>query len=69
MKNKQMERAIEEAMKNMGKRKGYDMSIPEAMELMSLSENDLFDAIMSSFAYGFTKGMRFTKAMNKAAEV
>ncbi len=68
MKNKQMERAIQEARKNIAKREGYGMRTQDVIELTNLSKDSLSDAIMSSFDYGFAKGMRFARAMNRASE-
>ncbi len=68
MKNKQMERAIQEARKNIEKREGYGMRTQDVIELANLSKDSLFDAITSSFDYGFAKGMRFARAMNRALE-
>lgn len=65
MQNTAMHNALRELKEKYRNKGGYDLKIPEMMELGAMSANDLFGTISVSFDYGFIKGIRYAKAMQK----
>lgn len=68
MENIAMHNALEEARTKYDKGR-YDMDFMEMLELRARAKNgELCDAITDSFNYGFIKGIRYAKAMQKKAK-
>lgn len=69
MKSKQMENTINEVnQKYKGKRERYSMRCSEWTELAKMAIDKPFEAIALAFDYGFVKGIRFEKSLQKNKE-